>query len=553
MNKLTYTYQIMLAFIFAIAFSNPIFGQTKKNAPAPRVYKLQIAAYREINFAQNVKGLDTIGTLYIEDDPSGIYRVVMGYYKDAAEAKTALANVRQAGYPNAYLATQTLTAPLGVEVAKVFSSSDPEEWFAAKEPAEEPASETKEQVVADKPPIAAPKEAAIAKKATSPIEAKEETMSDKTNEKQQPKDNEAPVEEELMAANNQQYAIDLGSFEQIGDIKLGALNGLGDLFTNPRNHVMIGVYDEEGEANQNLQVVKKSGFKYAIITPEIAASISKNKTVPEKPIAKKAATPAATPKPEPKPEAVFTPVKPKTAVPTPTAKAPPPTAKTATETTAPKPETYNVNTNANANATSSKAATDFLKLDGIFSEVEFDLFKVDAYDPTQENISASNTDTPEDIVLNQQLKGEKIDPALWYVFNQTPKDPSWGVFALYKFRLDAEHSAYVIRSGKKTYLNDNFIDLYVYDELQKRFVTKENLSRVWSTPEMMGITQSWILDLNNDGVLDFLSYVIEENSQPEKGYETSNKFVGKVWLNKRFVDVKIMNEEILKQQLGIDK
>lgn len=523
----------MLALLFAIAFNNPIFGQTKKAAPAPRVYKLQIAAYREINFAKNVKGLDTIGTLYIEDDPSGIYRVVMGYYKDAAEAKTALANVRQVGYENAYLTTQTLAAPLGVEVAKVFSSSDPEEWFAAKEPAEEPAPESKEQVVANKPP-------ANAKKVTPTIEAKEETMSDKAgkdNEKEQQKEQAA---EEPMAANNAQYAIDLGSFEQIGDIKLGALNGLGDLFTNPRNHVMIGVYDEEGEANQNLQVVKKSGFKYAIITPEIAASISKNKTVPEKPTAKKATTPATTPAATPKAEAVFTPAKPKTAAP------PAATAKTATEPSALKPNTYGVNTN-----TSSKATADFIKLDGVFSEVEFDLFKVDAYDPTQENISASNTDTPEDIALNQQLKGEKIDPALWYVFNQAPKDPSWGVFALYKFRLDAEHSAYVIRSGKKTYQNDNFIDLYVYDEPQKRFVTKENLSRVWSTPQMMGITQSWILDLNNDGVLDFLSYVIEENSQPEKGYETSNKFMGKVWLNKRFVDVKILNEEILKQQLGI--
>ncbi len=78
MNKFTYLYQAMLLLLCAVVFNSTVFGQTKKAPPAPRVYKLQIAAYREINFAKNVKGLDTIGTLYIEDDPSGIYRVVMG-------------------------------------------------------------------------------------------------------------------------------------------------------------------------------------------------------------------------------------------------------------------------------------------------------------------------------------------------------------------------------------------------------------------------------------------------------------------------------------------
>jgi hypothetical protein len=532
MNKSTYLYQIMLLLLCSVVFNSTVFGQTKKAPPAPRVYKLQIAAYREINFAKNVKGLDTIGTLFIEDDPSGIYRVVMGYYKDAAEAKAALANVRQAGYENAYLTTQALNAPLGVDVAKVFSSDNPEEWFAANEPAETETPPAQEQTVADKPPKKEAK-VAIQPPPTQEIEAKEQNMSDKaTNTETTPK-------EELVANNKEAYAIDLGSFEQIGDIRLGTLNGLGDLFTNPRNHVMIGIYEEEDEAAENLNVVKKNGFKYATITSEVAASIFKNQsktTTPASP-AKKTMAP-----PEPKPEAVFTPAKPKDTTPT----QPAPSAKKATNTeqTTPKPENYSTNTTA-------KAAADFKKFDGIFAEVEFDLFKVDAYDPTQETISASTTDTPEDVARNQQLKGEKIDPALWYIANQTPKEPNWNMYGLYKFKLDNEHSAYVIRSGKKTYQNDNFIDLYVYNEQQKRFVTKENLSQVWSTPSMMGITQSWILDLNNDGVLDFLSYVIEENSQPEKGYQTANKFVGKVWLNKRFVDVKINNQEILKQQLGI--
>ena len=152
MNKFTYLYQAMLLLLCAVVFNSTVFGQTKKAPPAPRVYKLQIAAYREINFAKNVKGLDTIGTLFIEDDPSGIYRVVMGYYKDATEAKTALANVRQVGYENAYLTTQALNAPLGVDVAKVFSSDNPEEWFAANEPAETETPPAQEQTVADKPP-----------------------------------------------------------------------------------------------------------------------------------------------------------------------------------------------------------------------------------------------------------------------------------------------------------------------------------------------------------------------------------------------------------------
>lgn len=526
----------MLLLLCVVVFNSTVFGQTPKAPPAPRVYKLQIAAYREINFAKNVKGLDTIGTLYIEDDPSGIYRVVMGYYKDATEAKTALASVRQAGYENAYLATQALTAPLGVDVAKVFSSNKPEEWFAANQPAQTETPETQEQTVADKP-ISVKKEI---KPAPQPIptqtEATEENMLDKATTQTTPK-------EEIVANNKVAYAIDLGSFEQIGDIRLGTLNGLGDLFTNPRNHVMIGVYEEEDEAAQNLNVVKKNGFKYATITSEVAASISQKQakpTTPASPAKKTMAPPATEPKPEPKPEAVFTPAKPKDTTPA----APAPKAKITTTTAPPKPETYSTNTTA-------KAAADFQKFDGIFTEVEFDLFKVDAYDPTQETITASTTDTPEDIARNQQLKGEKIDPALWYLANQTPKEPNWNMYGLYKFKLDAEHSAYVIRTGKKTYQNDNFIDLYVYNEQQKRFVTKENLSQVWSTPSMMGITQSWILDLNNDGILDFLSYVIEENSEPEKGYQTTNKFVGKVWLNKRFVDVKINNQEILKQQLGI--
>ena len=174
---------------------------------------------------------------------------------------------------------------------------------------------------------------------TQEIEAKEQNMSDKaTNTETTPK-------EELVANNKEAYAIDLGSFEQIGDIRLGTLNGLGDLFTNPRNHVMIGIYEEEDEAAENLNVVKKNGFKYATITSEVAASIFKNQsktTTPASP-AKKTMAP-----PEPKPEAVFTPAKPKDTTPT----QPAPSAKKATNTeqTAPKPENYGTNTTAKAAA-----------------------------------------------------------------------------------------------------------------------------------------------------------------------------------------------------------
>ncbi len=72
---------------------------TKKATPKKEyTYKIQIAAYREYSFAQQITGLDSIGNVFMEKGDNDIYRVVMGYYNNLADAKAALALVEQAGY-----------------------------------------------------------------------------------------------------------------------------------------------------------------------------------------------------------------------------------------------------------------------------------------------------------------------------------------------------------------------------------------------------------------------------------------------------------------------
>lgn len=507
--------------------ATPTVTATAKSAApaAARLFKLQIAAYRELNFAKNVTQLDSIGTLYVEDDPNGIYRIVMGYYNDAATAKTALGAVRAAGYQTAYLATHAADAPRGIATSQLWAADEPELMFA------KPTANATEQLMIDNN---------VAATETTMAAATEQNLTQPSNDP---------------ATKVSQYAIDLGSLEQIGDTPLGALNGLGELFTSQRNHLLAGGYANADEANAQLQKIRKNGFDKAVVVPNATTPNSTNNKTAKLGAAK--TTPAATAKvavtaaaPAQQAEAVFSPVKKASTANTKGAASAAPAAAPAAQasSTPPKPNTYKTTTTS---PTAKKPAAQQAKLDVLFADVLFDMIKIDAYDPTQENIAASTTDTPEQIARNQQLKGTKIDPALWTLFDGKAKDGTWSQYALFKFELDNQHIGYLIRAGKNTYLNDNAIDLYVYNTAQQQFVVRQNLSQVSSTNNSMSVTEGWIMDLDNDGVQDVLLYTVQENTEPDKGYQAVKGFKGRVWRNAKFNDVKINNETLLKQNLGI--
>jgi len=108
-----------------------------------------------------------------------------------------------------------------------------------------------------------------------------------------------------------------------------------------------------------------------------------------------------------------------------------------------------------------------------------------------------------------------------------------------------------VRSGKGEYQNDNNIDLYVYNNNTHQFVSKESLSKIYSNKTMLGVVQSWLLDLNNDGFLDILSYNLEEQNAVEQGYQIRSKFNGKIWMKGSYKKAQLMNEDKLRQQLNL--
>lgn len=586
----TIIYSLILLVLGVMAWQTPTTAlaqtaKTTKKAPPKKeyAYKIQIAAYREYSFAQQITGLDSIGNVFMEKGDNDIYRVVMGYYNNLADAKAALALVEQAGYPDAYVASQEAKTEHGVLLSDFFAAAQPEAFFAATEPIPVAPAVTP-TTKPPTPPDPTASEQIVADKKTP---AKTETASEMlmTDKKTPVKTETEPAKETPMAnkpatfdtkeaeGSGEQYVIDLGTLDDVANKKLGALRDMEeDIYTSQRNHVILGPYSDLSQASKSLTTVVKKGFDNATIIMEtdVPNNAVKNKMPTPKPSTfkdepktetPKAATqqkvetqakPAApTPKPAPSAEAEFKPMK----------VTPPAPAKTTTTETAKKPTTFS-ETSATTTTTGSITATmptpspqelsAFVTFDAVFEEVEFDMFKVDSYDPTHETITAGTSAPIEEVERNKQLKGTKLSNSLVQTLLPAEStDKVWSFYGLYKFNIDEQNIGYIVRSGKGEYQNDNNIDLYVYNNNTHQFVSKESLSKIYSNKTMLGVVQSWLLDLNNDGFLDILSYNLEEQNAVEQGYQIRSKFNGKIWMKGSYKKAQLMNEDKLRQQLNL--
>lgn len=587
----TIIYSLILLVLGVMAWQTPTTAlaqtaKTTKKAPPKKeyTYKIQIAAYREYSFAQQITGLDSIGNVFMEKGDNDIYRVVVGYYNNLADAKAALALVEQAGYPDAYVASQEAKTEHGVLLSDFFAAAQPEEFFAATEPipvapavtpTNKPTSPTaSEQIVADKKTPAKNETATEMLMTDKKTPAQTETVpAIETPMANKP----ATFDTKEAEGGSEQYVIDLGTLDEVANKKLGALRDMEEeLYTSQRNHVILGPYSDLSQASKSLTTVVKKGFDNAtiIMKTDVPDKANPNKTATPKPATFKDEPKTETPKAITAPQKVEEPIKPIPAPkPTPNAEAefkptkttPPAPAKTTTAETTKKPTTFSeisANTTTTTTTTGSITATmptpsaqelsAFVTFDAVFEEVEFDMFKVDSYDPTHETITAGTSAPIEEVERNKQLKGTKLSNSLVQTLLPAEStDKARDFYGLYKFNVDEQNIGYIVRSGKGEYQNDNNIDLYVYNNNTHQFVGKENLSKIYSNKTMLGVVQSWILDLNNDGFLDILSYNLEEQNATEQGYQIRSKFNGKIWMKGSYKKAQLMNEDKLRQQLNL--
>ncbi len=175
-----------------------------------------------------------------------------------------------------------------------------------------------------------------------------------------------------------------------------------------------------------------------------------------------------------------------------------------------------------------------------FEKMNFQIFKVDAYDPT-------NTSS----FINTMLQGKELSPAV-LAFFESNADKDFKYFSIGSFGIGANHSAYMVRSGKGSFHNDNNIYLYIYDQQNQKMIGKELISSVMTTTNTYSKIQTWITDANKDGVLDLLIYNKSETTTPDGQYASQNDLTGKVWTGDTYTVADIKDAAKLKEKLGVN-
>lgn len=558
---------------------------TNKNKPST-TYKIQIAAYRNLNMAQ-LSPLADIGNLYAEDLGNGVKRVVMGYYKTETEAKNTLPKVHEKGFTTAYIAPH------------------------------------KENNIGN----------AIPTNSESP---KENNSTSANNTNSEKKENDKPQESKTKIAQftaddfpelkqGEVYAVILNATDEIITEKLPDLLDWGSVFVpqnDPDANMLLGAFETPEKALNALdyaQTQVSAQAKLCIIDAENFTLINNNLTIPP-PIDNDTeptdiATAPNTTTPPPTTDIAIEPPSiepPKTDKPTP--KDPcdekNKTDKTTENTTATLPKQVepeaiyrphqpaktenkeqqnndnnnaqnNDNNNSENTNTNSTEPRSILSLPpeaiaGQLSEAPetatFSRLKtyfnnqdtatniiITAYDPLLDDVSA-NADDEQTLQwdnnltkINQSLKGIYIPAELVANIDSLPKnDPTWSFYALFKYALDPLHDAYAIRAGKGEYHNNNNIYLAVYDKGLGDFTQTMLISSVWGGGGLFAFKRSWITDLDKDGKGgDILTDTNQEFTDSYDGLKQSASLVAKVWKDGNYVEAQIVDEVGLRQQLGV--
>ena len=153
--------------------------------------------------------------------------------------------------------------------------------------------------------------------------------------------------------------------------------------------------------------------------------------------------------------------------------------------------------------------------------------------------------------INTMLKGKEITPSVLAFFDKNA-DKSFQYYSIGSFDIAPNYTAYMIRTGKGSFHNDNNIYLYVYDQFNKKMVGKELISSVLTTTNTYSKIQTWITDANKDGILDLLIYQKYETTTADGQYASKNELTGKVWSGTAYSIADIKDADKLKAKLGVN-
>lgn len=529
-----------------------LYAQKAKQPPPAQesvAYKIQIGAYRNISMSK-AETLQDLGNLYIEDAGNGIHRLVMGYYASSAQADSLVLKIQERGFAGAFTAVQKgNTPPDGVIAYKDLPST------ASNAAPTTPSNTTPPVEHTDKNDDAA---------TAAPIPPTATTTTTPAAD---------PAEEGL-------YAIEIGGYDQLANKKVEELLEYGNLFV-PRNdaegRLMLGPFATKADADQAMSKVHLAGFWNATFR-----RVSADNTI----LREAQETPPDTQNKNPNPSATTATAKEEAAGKSPLT-APPATIykpnadsgnNSNNETTpaaAPSPAAGGSNADITQKTTlpenspialpeaelqkslllapETKSYQDFK---AYFTLTTPDsLHNIEPYDPTLEE-SADEALLIDDIIVqkNAKLKGQLLPDYLAFMLDSIPRDPEWQYYGIYRFAIDNAHDGYLLRAGKGQYHNDNLIYLQVYDRKVGDFTQAIKICSVWGGSGLFGFMQSWLLDLNADGIEDLLTYSILENTSPNSDkIVVSDSFKASVWVNSQYIGAQIVDEAALRQKLGIGK
>ncbi|MGB0839632.1 MAG: hypothetical protein ACPGXL_05805, partial [Chitinophagales bacterium] len=482
-----------------------------------------------------------------------VSRIVMGYFEDRPYAEEIKAKIQAAGYKDAFIA---------VHKGKVQSTCCKPAYLIGKE---------KEEI------------------------SKPKTLSDSG------------------LKENELYVIELGAYKRLGDVPaLSLLSDLGQIYIEQNGEVstlILGSYDSKVSADKAFAEAVKAGFKEAKLEIVDKTSVKAEAEVktdakadvetvkdtgiqdqgePQKPTTMVETTkpPKSTPPAKPAPtsakkvaekvtvtiptdksttvsvkETISVATKPATAnvktttLPAPVAPpTPPPAPKVVIKRSVPAYvlPNYSNQTGVSLNPNFKNPDLDLTELSLLFKGVDFQILNIGNYDPTQEKTLGKDAGNTALMEKNNSLKGKRISPSLVYLFEGTPDlVVSSKFYALYDFDLDPNHIGYVVRTGNGKFDQNNHVFLYVFSRISRSFVGRELLSTVANEQGKFGKTQSWMTDLNKDGIKDVLTHHVNEFYDASTNYNKQEVFVAKVWQNGKFIGANISNEASLKQQLNL--
>ncbi len=126
MNKTLQLLSMILLVGFLLLFTSNVNAQKKesyeKTAPlttkntvttktAQTIYKVQIGAYRHPEW-NDFEQFYNIGAVYREETAKGLWRIIIGDYKNKTEANKAMKTIQAAGYKDAYVFEDKVVVPM---------------------------------------------------------------------------------------------------------------------------------------------------------------------------------------------------------------------------------------------------------------------------------------------------------------------------------------------------------------------------------------------------------------------------------------------------------